>query len=64
MLWSNPGEIVFTPFMGVGSEVYAAVINGRKGIGAELKSAYYNQAVQNLAAAGEHCEQELIPMSL
>lgn len=64
VLWSNPGEIVFTPFMGVGSEVYAAVINGRKGIGAELKSAYYNQAVQNLAAAGEHCEQELIPMSL
>jgi hypothetical protein len=60
VLWSNPGEIVFTPFMGVGSEVYGAVINGRKAIGAELKGAYYNQAVRNLAAAANHAEQELI----
>jgi hypothetical protein len=37
-LWSNPGEKVLTPFMGVGSEVYGAVINGRRGIGVELKS--------------------------
>jgi hypothetical protein len=44
VLWSNPGEVVFTPFMGVGSEVYGAVLNGRKGIGAELKTAYYNQS--------------------
>ena len=36
-LWSNPGENVLTPFMGVGSEVYAAVMNGRRGIGIELK---------------------------
>lgn len=50
VLWSNPGEIVFTPFMGVGSEVYCAVKNGRKGIGAELKQSYYNQAVKNLAS--------------
>uniref|UniRef100_A0A6M3LH67 Putative methyltransferase n=1 Tax=viral metagenome TaxID=1070528 RepID=A0A6M3LH67_9ZZZZ len=50
ILWSNPGEIVFTPFMGIGSEVYGAVINGRKGIGAELKETYYNQAVKNLGA--------------
>lgn len=48
ILWSNPGEIVFTPFMGIGSEVYGAVINGRKGIGAELKETYYNQTVKNL----------------
>jgi DNA modification methylase len=47
---SNPGEIVFTPFMGVGSEVYSAVLNGRKGIGAELKSSYFNQAIKNLEA--------------
>jgi hypothetical protein len=47
-LWSNPGENVFTPFMGVGSEVYAAVRMGRIGIGAELKPSYYRQAVRNL----------------
>ena len=48
VLRSNPGEVVFTPFMGVGSEVYGAVLNGRKGIGVELKSTYYDQAVLNL----------------
>jgi DNA modification methylase len=46
---SNPGEIVFTPFMGVGSEVYGAVFNNRKGIGVELKESYYKQAIKNLA---------------
>jgi hypothetical protein len=50
VLWSNPGETVLTPFMGVGSEVYSAVRNGRRGIGAELKPSYYRQAVKNLAA--------------
>jgi DNA modification methylase len=48
VLWSNPGEKVFTPFMGVGSEVYSAVINGRKGIGMELKTSYYKQAQRNM----------------
>jgi hypothetical protein len=48
-LWSNPGEKVLTPFMGIGSEVYAAVRAGRKGIGVELKPSYYRQAVENLA---------------
>ena len=48
-LWSNPGERVLTPFMGVGSEVYEAVASGRFGIGAELKPSYYRQAVTNLA---------------
>lgn len=51
ILWSNPRESVFTPFMGVGSEVYGAVINDRRGIGVELKPTYYNQAVKNLAEA-------------
>lgn len=51
VLWSNPGEVVLTPFMGVGSEVYGAVVNGRKGVGIELKPSYYRQAVKNLAAA-------------
>ncbi len=48
VLWSNPGEVVLTPFMGVGSEVYCAVKNGRKGIGIELKPSYYRQARKNL----------------
>lgn len=48
VMWSNPGETVLTPFMGVGSEVYGAVINGRRGVGIELKESYYNQACLNL----------------
>lgn len=51
VMWSNPGEIVLTPFMGVGSEVYGAVLNGRRGVGIELKPAYYRQAVRNVEAA-------------
>jgi DNA modification methylase len=47
-LYSNEGEVVFTPFMGVGSEVYSPVSLKRKAIGVELKDSYYNQAVQNL----------------
>jgi len=47
-LYSNPDEIVLTPFMGVGSEVYGAVKKGRKGIGIELKDSYYKQALRNL----------------
>ena len=50
-LWSNPAENVLTPFMGVGSEVYAAVMGGRKGIGIELKETYYRQALRNLQDA-------------
>lgn len=50
VLWSNPGERVLTPFMGVGSEVHEAVRAGRFGIGVELKPSYYRQAVKNLAA--------------
>ena len=57
VLWSNPGERVLTPFMGVGSEVYAAVRQGRFGIGAELKSSYYRQAVKNLDAAVDEADQ-------
>lgn len=47
-LRTMPGERVLTPFMGVGSEVFAAVRMGRYGIGAELKPSYYRQAVANL----------------
>ena len=49
-LWSNPGEVVLTPFMGVGSEVYSAVRLGRRGIGVELKPTYFVQAKRNMAA--------------
>jgi len=48
VLGSNPGETVFTPFMGVGSEVFGAVSAGRRGVGVELKPTYYRQAVANL----------------
>ncbi len=47
-LYSNEGETVLTPFMGVGSEVYSPVSMGRKAIGIELKDSYYKQAVKNL----------------
>ena len=44
-------DVVLTPFMGVGSEVYVAVRNGRKGVGVELKRSYYKQAVLNVKSA-------------
>ena len=58
-LWSNPGETVLTPFMGVGSEVYGAIVHGRRGIGIELKASYYRQAIRNLehAAVGQRDSQ-------
>lgn len=52
-LWSNPGERVLTPFMGVGSEVYEAVRCGRFGVGVELKPSYFRQAVRNLRAVDD-----------
>lgn len=51
-LWSNEKEKVFTPFMGIGSEVYSAVELNRYGIGVELKETYFNQALKNI----EHLE--------
>lgn len=50
-LWSNPGEIVLSPFAGVGSEVYGAVCLARRGVGMELKPSYYRQMVKNMATA-------------
>lgn len=52
-LWSNPGDVVLTPFLGIGSEVYGAVAAGRKGIGFELKPSYFRQAVRNIAELDE-----------
>lgn len=48
-LWSNPGDVVLSPFAGIGSEVYTAVQMGRRGIGIELKPSYFEQAQRNLA---------------
>lgn len=50
-LWSNPGEVVLTPFMGVGSEAYSALLMDRKAIGIELKPTYYRQSVKNVQSA-------------
>lgn len=47
-LWSKPGDVVLSPFMGIGSEGYVALQTGRKFIGAELKESYFNVAVNNL----------------
>lgn len=52
-LWSNPGETILTPFMGVGSEVYASVMQGRRGLGIELKESYFAQAIKNLEDAAK-----------
>lgn len=57
VLWSNPGEVVLTPFMGVGSEVYGAVMAGRKGVGIELKPSYFRQAIANLAVVKKTADQ-------
>jgi hypothetical protein len=50
-LWTNPGDTVFSPFTGIGSEGYVALEEGRKFVGAELKGSYYRQAVANLKGA-------------
>lgn len=57
-LWTNPGDVVLSPFMGIGSEGYVARQMGRRFIGAELKESYWKQAVANLDAAGR--QQDLI----
>ena len=49
-LWSNPNDVVLTPFLGIGSEVWAAVNMGRRGVGFELKGSYFKTAVNNLRA--------------
>lgn len=56
-LWSNPGETIFTPFMGIGSEIYQAVKMNRRGIGIELKESYFDIAVKNIESVSK--EQSL-----
>ena len=66
ILWSNETEIVLTPFMGVGSEVYVALLQNRRAIGIELKASYYRQALKNIHEALERqpAEQEELPMQI
>lgn len=63
-MYSNPGEVVLTPFMGVGSEVYSPVSMGRKAIGIELKDSYYKQALKNLEYAKDRFKKENAQLSL
>jgi hypothetical protein len=51
MLWSNPGDVVLSPFMGIGSEGYVAVKHRRRFIGVELKKTYYEQAIRHITNA-------------
>jgi DNA modification methylase len=60
VLWSNPGETVLTPFMGVGSEVYGAYVNNRRALGIELKPSYFRQAVKNLELAETKPEEQAV----
>ena len=58
-LWSNPGDVVLTPFMGIGSEAYMAVKMGRKAVGIELKDSYYRQAVANVKSVAESGQMDM-----
>ena len=58
-LWTMPGDVVLSPFTGIGSEGFVAVEMGRKFVGAELKQSYFEQAARNLAAAEQEQTQDL-----
>ena len=62
-LWTNPGETVFTPFLGVGSEVYGAIQMGRKGEGIELKPEYFTWAERNVRQLAEQMAGQLFPVA-
>lgn len=66
ILWTNSGDTILTPFMGVGSEVFEAVRLGRKSIGIELKNTYFNQAAKNLESvdAQQHEKLSLFDMQV
>ncbi|MBM5782586.1 MAG: DNA methylase [Pelagibacterales bacterium] len=59
-LWSNEGETVFTPFMGIGSEVYQALKMNRKGVGIELKKSYFDVACKNILEAEQESKIETL----
>lgn len=55
-LWTKAGDVVLTPFLGIGSEAYCAVEMGRKAIGVELKKSYFDQAVKNIDSLAEQAD--------
>ncbi len=59
LLWTNPDDLVFSPFMGIASEGHVAIEEGRRFVGTELKPSYYRQACANLARAHERSEMDL-----
>jgi hypothetical protein len=59
-LWSNPGDVVFSPFAGIGSEGYQAIKMGRRFVGVELKESYYKTAVSNLRMAVDEVFNEML----
>lgn len=61
-LWTNPGDVVLTPFLGIGSEAYVAVKMGRKAVGVELKDSYYRQAVANVKSVTENAQRTIFDM--
>jgi DNA modification methylase len=63
-LYSNPNEVVLTPFMGVGSEVYSPVSHGRKAIGVELKDSYFKQAIINVQEAEKRFKEKSEQLSM
>lgn len=62
IIWSNPGDTVLTPFMGIGSEAYTAVKMGRRAVGIELKDSYYRQAVKNVKNALNNSQMNMFEM--
>jgi DNA modification methylase len=62
-LWSNPGDLVYTPFLGIGSEVYVALQMGRRGIGSELKPSYFKLASENCKSAVADHQNDLFAES-
>ena len=62
-LWTNPGDVVLSPFMGIGSEGFVSLQMGRKFVGVELKKSYFDQAVKNLDAATRETAQDLFAVA-
>ncbi len=63
-LWTNPGEVVFSPFAGIGSEIYTAIHQRRIGLGIELKAEYFHQAVKHSErAVSETYHQGVLPLA-
>ncbi|BCG57468.1 DNA-methyltransferase [Paenibacillus sp. URB8-2] len=59
-LWSNPGDVIFSPFAGIGSEGYQAIKMGRRFVGVELKESYYRSAAMNLETAAQEAFDDML----